>query len=432
MQLTSSFKNDCVKQTKGGASLKKVFTSLMMIMMCLVLISPTVFAEQSPADVAKQEHQDIDKQYNPKGMIVTTKDGQILYDYHGSTQVDPASTTKLMTMNLVYDDIKSGKIKMNDKVKITSRYEKMSELPNLTTFPLKEGTTVTINQLLKQAALESSNAATLVLAEHIDGSSSKFTDRMNQKAKDLGMKDTTFTNPSGANNKILKPYEPKSYKDDTISHTTARDMSLLSNHILNAHPDVLKITKLSKDKQSNQELHNTNTSLPNEADGMKDVDGLKTGTSDNGYNLELTAKRNHLRIVTGIFNVKPYPDEQAKHARQKLANALTEHAFKQYDYRKVISKGEHEIDGKKYEVKKDLYDLVPKEKSKYQLKVSDDNQLYVDYNRQFMKGHKAPTVEVKPTTHWGMIFLYVCMAIAGLVLLGMLTIIGIKIYYKKF
>ncbi|MPP21538.1 serine hydrolase, partial [Campylobacter jejuni] len=170
--------------------MKKVFTSLMMIMMCLVLISPTVFAEQSPVDVAKQEHQDIDKQYNPKGMIVTTKDGQILYDYHGNTQVDPASTTKLMTMNLVYDDIKSGKIKMNDKVKITSRYEKMSELPNLTTFPLKEGTTVTINQLLKQAALESSNAATLVLAEHIDGSSSKFTDRMNQKAKDLGMKDT--------------------------------------------------------------------------------------------------------------------------------------------------------------------------------------------------------------------------------------------------
>ena len=54
-------------------------------------------------------------------------------------------------------------------------------------------------------------------------------------------------------------------------------MSLLSNHILNAHPDVLKITKLSKDKQSNQELHNTNTSLPNEADGMKDVDGLKQG-----------------------------------------------------------------------------------------------------------------------------------------------------------
>ena len=59
----------------------------------------------------------------------------------------------------------------------------MSELPNLTTFPLKQGETVTINQLLKQAALESSNASTLVLAEHIDGNSSKFTDRMNKKQK---------------------------------------------------------------------------------------------------------------------------------------------------------------------------------------------------------------------------------------------------------
>ena len=64
--------------------------------------------------------------------------------------------------------------------------------------------------------------------------------------------------------------------------------------------------------------------------------------------------------------------------------------------------------------------------------MSEDNQLYVDYDRQFTKGHQAPTVEVEPTTHWGMIFLYVCMAIAGLVLLGMLTIIGIKIYYKSF
>ncbi|MEJ7477482.1 penicillin-binding protein, partial [Staphylococcus saprophyticus] len=80
-------------------------------------------------------------------------------------------------------------------------------------------------------------------------------------------------------------------------------MAILSTNLLKEHPDVLKITKLSKDTQSNQELHNTNTSLPNAADAMKDVDGLKTGTSDNGYNLELTAKRHHLRIVTGIFNV---------------------------------------------------------------------------------------------------------------------------------
>ncbi|MFU0769695.1 penicillin-binding protein PBP4 [Staphylococcus pasteuri] len=411
--------------------MKKVLTSILMIIMCLIVVSPTVLASQSPVDVAKQEKQNIDKQYNPKGMIVTTEDGQILYNYHDKKQVDPASTTKLMTMNLIYDDIKSGKVKMNDKVKITSRYEKMSELPNLTTFPLKQGETVTINQLLKQAALESSNASTLVLAEHIDGNSSKFTDRMNKKAKELGMKNTKFTNPSGANNKVLQPYEPKKYKNDTISHTSARDMAILSTNLLKEHPDVLKITKLSKDTQSNQELHNTNTSLPNAADAMKDVDGLKTGTSDNGYNLELTAKRHHLRIVTGIFNVMPYPDEQAKHARQKLANALTEHAFKQYEYRKVVSKGEHKIDGKEYEVKKDLYDLVPKDKKKYKLKVSKDNRLYVDYDRQFIKDHHAPSVKVEATTHWGMIFLYILMAVVGLVLLGMLTIIGIKIYFKN-
>ena len=69
-----------------------------------------------------------------------------------------------------------------------------------------------MEQLLKQAALNSSNAATLVLAEHIDGDVSQFTDRMNAKAKALGMNHTHFTNPSGADNHLIQPYEPKGYK----------------------------------------------------------------------------------------------------------------------------------------------------------------------------------------------------------------------------
>ncbi|ODB71708.1 hypothetical protein A9N02_04090 [Staphylococcus sp. AOAB] len=65
------------------------------------------------------------------------------------------------------------------------------------------------------------------------------------------------------------------------------------------------------------------------------------------------------------------------------------------------------------------------------MKVSKDNRLYVDYDRQFIKDHHAPSVKVEATTHWGMIFLYILMAVVGLVLLGMLTIIGIKIYFKN-
>ena len=88
----------------------------------------------------------------------------------------------------------------------------MSRIPGLTTFPLIKGKTYTIKQLLKQGALASSNAAMLVLAEHIDGNSSDFTHRMNRKAQALHMRHTHFNNPSGADNRLIKPFAPSKYK----------------------------------------------------------------------------------------------------------------------------------------------------------------------------------------------------------------------------
>ena len=177
-------------------------------------------------------------------------------------------------------------------------------------------------------------------------------------------------------------------------------MALLTNHLLREHPEVLNITKLKDDTQYHQKLHNTNLSLPHQSQQMKGVDGLKTGTSKEGYNLVLTTKRDHLRVNTNIFNVQPYPSDQSEHARHKIANAITQEAFHKYTYRKVISKGEHTIDGKKYDVKKDLYDVVPKDKSKYHLKVSKDQHVYVKYDRQFIGKEHIPSVKVEESSHF--------------------------------
>lgn len=409
--------------------MKRVISIIVSVMFLMnILIAPTAHAEQTPIDVAKENHQTIQKQFDPKSAYVTTEQGQILYDYHGTRNIDLASTAKLMTIYLILEDIKQGDAHLSDKVKITPTYEQMSQLPNLTTFPLKTKQTYTVDQLLKQAMLESSNAATLVLAHHVDGDISKFTDRMNHKAKQLGMHHTHFTNPSGANNQLIHQFIPKAYKSETTSQSTAQDMAILSQAILKKYPEVLNYSKLETDKQYGKTLKNTNLSLPHGPDALKIVnaDGLKTGTSENGYNLVLTAKQKNLRINTVIMNVQPYPNEAAKHARQKLANALTEEAFKNYEYRKVISKGEHEIDGKTYEVKKDLYDLVPKDKAKYDLKIIEDEQLKVDYPRKFLKGYHAPSVEVEPVTHWGTLILGALVMIGGVILLTAIIYIIVK------
>lgn len=411
--------------------MKKIFLIMLISLVYCSFFTNNIYA-MTPVEITNNSKEQLDEGLNPRGAVVTTTNGQILYKYHKDKKVDPASTTKLMTMLVIYEDINHSKMSLKDKVKISERYEKMSQLPNLTTFPLKKGQTYTIEQLLKQAALNSSNAATLVLAEHIDGDISKFTDRMNREAHLLGMNQTHFTNPSGADNKIIKPYEPKKYKDETRSYTTANDMAILTNHLLRKYPNILKMTQLETDTQYHQQLHNTNLSLPHQSLGMKNVDGLKTGTSKEGYNLALTAKKDQLRVNTNLFNIQPYPSEKAKFARHKVANALTQNVFKNYTYRKVISKGVHQIDGKTYNVKEDLYDVVPKDKSKYELKISGKNYLSVKYNRQFTKGEHIPSVKVKPKFNFLSVSFQIILAIAGIILVSVIVIIAVKLYIKNY
>ncbi|ANZ34410.1 penicillin-binding protein PBP4 [Staphylococcus carnosus] len=395
------------------------------LLLWTLFITPNIYAQQTPTEIAKQHHQPLNTQYNPKSAYVITQQGQILYNYHGNQSIDPASTTKLMTVYLVLEAIEQGKIKPSDSVKITPSYEKLAQLPNLTTFPLKNKQTYTIDQLLKQAMLESSNAATLVLADKLSGDTSKFTDNMNAKAKELGMKHSHFTNPSGANNLLIQQFAPKAYKSETFSHSTAQDMTILSKAIIKNYPKVLQYSSLKTDQQYGKKLTNTNLSLPGSQDALNGAQGLKTGTSDNGYNLVLTTKRNNLRIDTTVMNVQPYPSETSKHARQKIANALTEDAYKHYEYRKVISKGEHELDGKTYDVKQDLYDVVPKDKNKYKLKIKND-KLQIDYPRQFLKGSHVPSVKVEHVAHWGKLLVGAATIIGGVLLVSAIIYIVVK------
>ena len=121
--------------------------------------------------------------------------------------------TKLMTMYLTLEAVNKGDLSLNDKVKITDEHYRMSTLPELSNTKLYPGETYTIKELLQITVSNSSNAAALILAKEVSGNLSDFTDKMNSKAKSLGMKDTHFVNPTGAENKQLKDLAPKKYKN---------------------------------------------------------------------------------------------------------------------------------------------------------------------------------------------------------------------------
>lgn len=333
-------------------------------------------------------------QYKPESVSVITQTGQILYQSNDDKVTDPASLTKMMTMYLTFDAIENGDIKASDKIQITPDYEKMSELPNLASVPLEAEQAYTIDQFLRQITLESSNAATLILGEKIAGSTSRFTNQMNDKAKKIGMEHTQFVNPTGADNQLLHQYAPEKYKKERKTQTTSQDMTILMQHLLKDHPEVLTYSSKTKDNQFDTELKTKNLSLKGERFDLKGADGLKTGTSDEGYSLALTSKRDGLRLNEAILNVKPFPSNKAKNERHKIANKHINKQFDKYEYRKVLSEGEHEINDKTYHVKNDLYDVVPKKMKNVKLNVDKKGKAYVSYKRQFIKGTHAPKVDV--------------------------------------
>lgn len=358
-------------------------------------------ASESPVTIAnKEKNSSISTKYQPSGVMLTTDQGQILYNYRGNNQVDPASMSKMMTLYLTYEAIENGKLKLNDKVKITNKYATMSNLPNLSSVSLKQGQTYTIEELIKQTTLASSNAAAMILGEKVSGDNNTFTNKMNQQAKSFNMTNTNFVNPAGAQNSLLDQYAPSKFKKQDFPKSTAKDMNLLMQALIKKYPQILQISKLPRDTQRGNTFKSTNLSLKGQPLYLPGTDGLKTGTSNKGYNIALTNKQDQLRLNETIMNVKPFGGVNAKYNRNRIGNQIIKQYRQKYEYKKVLTEGDHEIDGNKYHVKKDLYDVVPKDKSKWHLAINSKGKVYVHYYRDFLPGSHYPRVAADKKWKW--------------------------------
>lgn len=127
------------------------------------------------------------------------------------------------------------------------------------------------------------------------------------------------------------------------------------------------------------------------------TDGLKTGSSDIAdYNNSLTTKRGKFRIFHIIMGAGDYKHLGGEKQRNMMSASAINYTFSQYDYKKIVSKGKHKIDGKSYYVTEDLYDVVPKDMSKPYHLVVKDSQVHLDYPRKFItKNDGPPTVKVE-------------------------------------
>ena len=257
------------------------------------LLSPAALAADSPQVEAAA------------AVLMEKETGTVLCEQSAHDKREPASVTKIMTLLLVMEALDEGRISLTDPVTVSARAASMGG----SQVYLKEGEQMSVEELIKAVAVVSGNDAAVALAEHIAGSEEAFVARMNERAAQLGMADTTFVNCTGL---------------PAAGHlTSAYDIALMSRALILDHPDIRQYSTIWMDtiRGGQFQLANTNK-LVRYFEGCT---GLKTGSTDSAlYCLSATAEREGMELIAVVLKS---PTSQK---RFDGARALLDYGFANY------------------------------------------------------------------------------------------------------
>lgn len=215
-------------------------------------------------------------------LLMEKTTGEILYAQNEHDALPPASVTKIMTVLLTMEAIDSGRIALDDMVTVSAYAAGMGGSQVF----LAEGEQMSVDDLLKAVCVSSGNDAAVALAEHVAGVTELFVEQMNNRARELGMKDTHFVNCTGLT---------------AEGHvTSAHDIALMSRELLLHHPEVRNYTTIWIDTLRNGTfgLSNTNKLIR----FYEGATGLKTGfTQEAGYCISATAERDGMELIAVIM-----------------------------------------------------------------------------------------------------------------------------------
>lgn len=349
----------------------KRYISLLVIALLLTsLWIPTVSAEEKPStDITE----------NVRSAILIERDtGQILYEKNSNEELPPASMTKIMTMLLIMEAIDQGKLKWDESVR-TSEYA--ASMGGSQIF-LEPGEEMTVKQMLQGIAIGSGNDASVAMAEKIAGSEEAFVDMMNNKVKELGLKNTTFKNTTGL--------------PGSGHYSSAHDMAIMAKELLK-YENITKFTGtyeayLRENTDKKFWLVNTNKLVR----FYPGVDGLKTGfTGEAKYCLTATAQKDGMRVIAVVFGA---PTSKERNAQ---VTKMLNYAFAQYQTHPMFKRNQvignaHVSKGKEKKVEavtSEPLSLLTKKGEKTEdvkQKISLDKNLDAPIN----KGDKVGTIKL--------------------------------------
>ncbi len=233
-----------------------------------------VFAAVGPAPAAAKEN----KRY--ASIVLDADTGVVLSQSNADKRLHPASLTKVMTLLMVFEAMEQGRMTTRDRIRISKHAAGM--VPSK--LGLTAGSSIKVQDAIYAVVTKSANDVAVALAEHIGGTESNFARMMTNRALQLGMSNTTFTNASGL-------HDPRQY-------SSARDMATLARVVINQHAPYYRYFSKANFTYQGHSYHNHNRLM----ETYKGMDGMKTGyVGASGFNLVASAVRNDRRLIGVVF-----------------------------------------------------------------------------------------------------------------------------------
>lgn len=314
----------------------------------------TTNTETTKEDVTKKESKSTDDNLLSDGksaILIEATTGKIIYEKNAHERYAPASMTKIMSMILIMEEIEKGNLKWNETLTTSSNASSMGGSQIF----LQANEKMSVKDLFKGVAIGSANDATVVFAERIAGTEDKFVEKMNQKAKELGLKDTNFKNATGL--------------DEANHYSSAYDMAFMARELVK-HEKIFEFTTIYEDylRQNTDNkfwLVNTNKLIKT----YEGADGLKTGyTKEAGYCLTATANKNRMRLIGTIMG--------ASDSKTRNSNMMTllDYGYNSYEMQVEVKKGDVISNKKITKAKNQNVKIVPKKDASVLIKRGEEKE----------------------------------------------------------
>lgn len=289
-----------------------------MIKICMAFMLWISFCIDVKGEITQKQGTPDLAQHAQAAYLMEYTSGKVLYAKNENEKLYPASMTKMMGLLLIFEDINSGKLKWNDQVVTSSFAASMGG----SQVYLEENETLSVKDMVKSICIASANDAMTAMGEHVGGTNENFVKMMNEKAKELGMNNTQFTNVTGL-------HDPKHY-------SCAKDMAILGQALIKVGgQQLLDITStydayIRENSENPFWLVNTNKLLKS----YPGVDGLKSGYTNEAKScITITAKKNGLRFIAVVMKE---PDSKIRNTE---IQTMLDYGFSQYEQKNLYKKG---------------------------------------------------------------------------------------------